>query len=295
MSSEEASIKLQPLTASNYFRWAVDIECALDMRDLWCAVEDDEEYKALSTDPERTRKSRKAKSFILFHISPNIRDSFLVSKTAKELWTTVKDRFKQTSNDRNAALHMSLISAKQRGGEKMAEFISRLEGHVRELRDRCGEKVSDGMLAGILMSGVLPKYAETISALRCLDTLKVETLKQTLIAAEDRMSTDSEGVRDKPRQQGRAFHTKGETRCESKAPHWLRCHRCGQRDHFARQCPQKENAGSANVAQSKRVIFVPMSHSADSAVQAGARSAQDILVDTGASHHIVNDSVNDTL
>jgi hypothetical protein len=89
---------------------------------------------------------------------------------------------------------MSLISAKQRGGEKMAEFISCLEGHVRELCDRCGEKVSDGMLAGILMSGVLSKYAETISALRCLDTLKVETLKQKLIAAEDRMRTDSERV-----------------------------------------------------------------------------------------------------
>jgi hypothetical protein len=70
MSSEEASLKLQPLTASNYFRWVVDIQCALDMRDLWSAVEEDEEYKALSADSERTRKGRKAKSFILFHISP---------------------------------------------------------------------------------------------------------------------------------------------------------------------------------------------------------------------------------
>jgi hypothetical protein len=69
----------------------------------------------------------------------------------------------------------------------------------------------------------------------------------------------------------------------------LRCHRCGQRGHFARHCPQKENAGSANAAQGKRGTFALVSHSADSSVQTATKSAQDMLVDTGASHHVVND------
>jgi hypothetical protein len=175
------------------------MECTLDMRDLWYAVLEDEEYTALGSAAEHTRRSRKAKSFVLFHISPKLHESFLDLKTAKELWTAVKNRFTQSSKGRNAALNMSLISAKQRGGEKMAEYISRLEGLVRELRERCNEKVSDGMLAGILMGGVPPKYAQTISALRCLHSLEVKSLKQKLIAAEDRLLPDSERGFDKPR------------------------------------------------------------------------------------------------
>lgn len=111
--------------------------------------------------------------------------------TAKSVWDTLKDRYRRQSDDRSATLNQQLSGDKQRPGEKMPEFLSRIEGYVHELKDSCNESVSDGMLVGILMNGMLPVHNGTIEALRCLDGLKLEPLKQKLIAAEACMSDSS--------------------------------------------------------------------------------------------------------
>jgi hypothetical protein len=56
-SNGSAGFSLQPLTSTNYFRRAIEMECALDMRDLWCAVLEDEEFKAISDEEARKRQS----------------------------------------------------------------------------------------------------------------------------------------------------------------------------------------------------------------------------------------------
>jgi hypothetical protein len=53
---------------------------------------------------------------------------------------------------------------------------------VRELKEGCDETVSDGMVVGVLLSGVSPLHNETINGLRHLDTLKLDILKQNLVA-----------------------------------------------------------------------------------------------------------------
>jgi hypothetical protein len=108
--------------------------------------------------------------------------------TAEELWDLLTSRFKSKSSDRTASLHQRLTSATQRAGEKMPEFLARIEVIVRELKEGCDETVSDSMVVGILLNGVSSVCNETINALRCLDSLKLDELKQKLIAAEERMS-----------------------------------------------------------------------------------------------------------
>jgi hypothetical protein len=172
MASDEPSssggFKLQALTSTNYFKWAIEIECALDMRDLWCAALEDEEYQAPTEDAARKRQSRKARNFLLFHISPKLRESVIGAATAKELCALLKDRFNKQSTERTATLHQQLTSAAQRPGEKMPEYLSRLEGIVRELKDGCNETVSAaGTCTYILNGEKMLQYASASCFVAC--------------------------------------------------------------------------------------------------------------------------------
>jgi gag-polypeptide of LTR copia-type/Zinc knuckle len=260
MASEESatsgSFKLQPLTSTNYFKWAVEVECVLDMRDLWSAVLEDEEFLALKDDATRKRQSRKARSFLLFHVSPKLRESVIGAATAKELWDSLKDRFNKKSSDRTATLHQQLTSAAQRTGEKMPEYLSRLEGLVRELKESCNETVSDGMLVGILMNGVLPVHNETITALRCLDALKLDSLKQKLIAAEERMSDSQRRESNKDKAQvfvagglaGNPADKRPDKRSDKKSERRSVCYYCAESGHIAPSCPVRKAAAAAKQA-----------------------------------------------
>jgi hypothetical protein len=137
------------------------MECTLDMRDVWCAELEDEEYTALGSAAERTRRSRKANSFVQFHISPKLRESFLDLKNAKELWRAVKIVYTVVERSQSHPEYVALICEAKRGRENGGMHFPPRRSGSRTTR-RMQREGLDGMLAGILMGGVFPKYAETI-------------------------------------------------------------------------------------------------------------------------------------
>ena len=52
-------LKIEKLTEDNYFSWVVEAEAALSMKGMWSAVEEDDEFRELTT-PEKKRKQRQA-------------------------------------------------------------------------------------------------------------------------------------------------------------------------------------------------------------------------------------------
>ena len=52
-------IKIDKLTSDNYFKWKGELKCALCMRGLWDAVEENEQYEALQP-AARTTMNQKA-------------------------------------------------------------------------------------------------------------------------------------------------------------------------------------------------------------------------------------------
>jgi hypothetical protein len=62
------------------------MECVLEVRDLWCAVTEGADHRALHDDAARVKKSRTAKYFLLLHISPKLREAAISLSTAKEVW-----------------------------------------------------------------------------------------------------------------------------------------------------------------------------------------------------------------
>jgi hypothetical protein len=140
---------------------------------------------------ERSKKSRIPKSLLLLNFSPNLREAIINMITAKEVWDALKTRYHSSTEDRKAMLLQQQVSAKQKSGDKVTEFRSRVEGYVPEVKEGCNEAVSDAIIIGILMQGVLPAFQDTVTALRCLDNLKVVNIKRKLVAFEQLASMAS--------------------------------------------------------------------------------------------------------
>ena len=96
MTSSE--FKISKLTVDSYFDWVVDAEAALSVKGLWSAVEEDEEFRALS-DAQRKKKQREAWSMLVLCISESVRDGIVASKSPKEIWECLHTRFCQKTNE----------------------------------------------------------------------------------------------------------------------------------------------------------------------------------------------------
>jgi hypothetical protein len=187
MTSSE--LRIAKLTEENYFDWVVETEAALCVKGLWPAVEEDAEFRAFD-EAERKRKQREARGFLILCISPQVRDGIVALKTPKEIWEKLRERFCQKTNERKADLIERLTSAEQSSGESVATFVNRVETLKRRLKEEHSEEVSDGLLMGIILKGISSRFAPTIEALRCLDNLALKTVKDKLIAADERMRSE---------------------------------------------------------------------------------------------------------
>lgn len=292
------ALKIARLTDDNYFQWVVEAEAALCCKNLWGAVEEDAEFRGLDA-ADRKKLRREAYGFLVLCISPKVRECVLHGSdtdTPKKLWESLASKFEQRSDERMACLVEQLTSATQKHGESVATFISRVEELQRRLKEGHSENVSDGMMLGIILKGVSSKFDATVEALRCMDSLKLDGVKNKLIAADARhKSSDVHKSKGEPsaffskdkRVQQPGASTSHEPR---KKQDRRRCYNCGQIGHISANCPEKKRSSLRKDPQDSSNgdahAFVT------TALKASTEShrTQDLFIDTGASHHIVIDN-----
>ena len=290
-----SEIRFSKLTEDNYFDWVVDAEAALSVKGLWSTVEEDEEFRALDA-PVRKKKQREARGYLILWISAEVRDGIVAADTPKKIWDALKTRFCQKTNERKADLIERITSAEQQNDESAATFVNRVETLRRRLKEEHSEEISDSIAMGILLKGVASRFSQTIEALRCIDNLMLATVKDKLIAADERMKADTGKSGG-----GRALQTSGHQQTAAgqgaKKP-WRetrRCYNCKKVGHIAKYCrqPQSGTHSSKYVESSRRS---EPSNAAALTMHAPAQTVRDIspprdrsekiLVDTGATHHM---------
>ena len=87
-------LKIEKLTEDNYFSWVVEAEAALSMKGMWSAVEEDDEFRELTT-PEKKRKQRQAWGFLVLSISKDVRECVISEDTPKKMWEALHEKFSQ--------------------------------------------------------------------------------------------------------------------------------------------------------------------------------------------------------
>jgi hypothetical protein len=81
---------------------------------------------------------------------------------AKSMWNFLERLFKAKSRDRAVDLWREFFTAKQQSSETAMQFVARVEAHARELREACKQTVSDEMLSGVIVEGVLPAHTPVV-------------------------------------------------------------------------------------------------------------------------------------
>jgi hypothetical protein len=177
------------LDRSNYFEWAMLMQCNLEAMEVWEAIDRGGEGVKRAHD-------RLAMSALLRLVSKEMWTTLGAKKTVKEAWDAVKsmrqgaDRVKESNAQK---LLQEFENIQFKNGELIGEFGLRINSPAEKLRG-LGEVVGEVRVVKKILS-VLPKQynqiAVSIETLLDINTLTVEELVGRLRAAEDRLDVDT--------------------------------------------------------------------------------------------------------
>ena len=158
-------------------------------------------------------------------------------------------------------------------------------GTTRQCRIACSWASSSRVVSS--------QFDATVEALRCRDSLRLDTVNAQLIAANERVR--SAHVHEST-PNGRAFYSadkKGQRGARGEGnprrrDDRRRCHNCHKVGHISANCPDKKqtDSGERHAVQSGTALVTNVLQS--SAVH-NPSSVHNIFIDTGTSHHIVTD------
>ena len=183
------------------------------------------------------KKQGEARGFLILCTSPQLRNGVIAEDTPKKIWDKLRTRFCQQTNERKADLIDRLTSAEQKKGETIATFVSRVEMIQRRLKEEHSETISDSLVMGILLRGASNRFATTIEALRFLDSLTLVTVKDKLVAADERMRSEryDDGGGSALTTEGRTGDDRRNGMRNDKRDN-RRCYNCGKVGHLKRNC-----------------------------------------------------------
>jgi hypothetical protein len=178
------------------------------------------------------------------------------------------------------------------------QFVARVEARARELRDACKQTVSDEMLSGVVVEGLLPAYNSVVEALRVSKALTMVNLKDELVTADNRL--DKQRTQDAELRAAAAAvqHQRQSQPANDRQRYEDReCFYCGKKGHVKserRKLKRDEKSGqTSNVVPTppaSQVRSLMMLMNALCNIQRGNRIVPDdvLLFDTGATHHMVS-------
>lgn len=278
--------------------WRMRLEATLEGRELSDVVMGDEkgiiyvpEDRTSDAYLEYARKVRKAKSILVNALGDKPLRTIQGCSTPAEMWWKLKDRYASTSITNQIQVMTTLMNLKYLVGKDMGDHISEMESYVSRLAQMSLE-LSEAMQVAILLVSLqgIPEFAGTVAALKTMD-LGVECwTKVTTRLIEEQKEIPGKIIPKKEDTSG-VFTTRTSEFKNRRRD--LTCWTCGKKGHFARECrssggtPGRKN-GSDN---GKTVRFATLRKPVGADVRVCTATAldSDIVVDSGASEHVVHD------
>ncbi|NDA63211.1 MAG: hypothetical protein EBX50_14400, partial [Chitinophagia bacterium] len=153
--------------SSNYDTWKFCITLILEERGLLQVVSGDEKEPDSSDQAARKEYMDKNRRAMII-LASNVEISQLIyikpHALAKDAWAQLNKVYQQTTIANQLFLREQLREMKQKEGEKVQEFVTRLLG-VQQQLDGAGAQVDEQELVLKLLGGVLPQYKVFVTAL----------------------------------------------------------------------------------------------------------------------------------
>ena len=169
----------EPLTPTTYFSWARDIEIILDGENLSEYLTTDPTSPAEQQVAEAKKKEGKVvRSILLQSISVDIRDIFVDSASALEIWNKAKERYGKASRLKIARLRGQFFGTLQKQGQSATEFIA-TKRQIRRLLQQANKQPSDEDYVDALLNGFRDQYESVVEALEGKESLSAADVEES--------------------------------------------------------------------------------------------------------------------
>ena len=230
-------IKIDKLTSENYFKWKGELKCALVLRGLWDAVEENAQYSALEP-PAQSTMNQKAFSAIYMAIQSDLRAHVSEAETAKQAYDKIAALFRKKAQGTKRYLRRELEDMKCGRNEDVLAYVGRAQTKRLHLFEACGEKIEDSAFIDILIAGLGAEFDSHMDY-RPASMKYDDFLRDLHTAASLSRSRNDEAAEAFAINDGRRDSYK-------KRPEAHRCHRCGAVQRWNRDCTSSNDDDQAD-------------------------------------------------
>lgn len=245
-----------------YEHWAKLMENFLRSKEYWNLVEDgiteipagrepsEAENKVIA---EQQLKDKKVKNYLYQAIDREIMETILNDDTSKQIWDSMKQKFKGSSRVKRAqlqTLRTEFEILKMKEGEIVNAYFGRTLSIAKRMK-ACGESLKEADITSKILRSLVTKFNYVVCSIEesnNVDILTVDELQSSLLIHEQRMKSSVEEdqalkvthdervgrgrgtFRGRGRGRGRQFFDKSAVEC-------YKCHNLG---HFQYECRSSE-------------------------------------------------------
>lgn len=200
MKMSECSTKITKLNNSNYSNWKFRIELLLLKENLWKKVIVGRRPAVIPTsNANPTPKNEKdlsdwdeaddqARGIIGLSVDDDQLLHIRNKKTAKEVWTALKEYHEKNTLTNKVHLMRTICSLKLENGGNVIDHINRMQESFIKLRDIGEDELSENWSVAMLLSSLPRQYDSLITALesRKEEELTFALVQQKVIAEYER-------------------------------------------------------------------------------------------------------------
>ncbi|CDF37707.1 unnamed protein product [Chondrus crispus] len=276
------SVRIEKLTASNFYIWKQKIQLLLALRDVDQYVFDDIPENATSDDRRKwIRGDAKAKAVIGLTLSDDYLQHVRGCSSAKETWEAILNVFEGHTLLNKLAARRDFYTVSMLPSEKVLVFINRVKQLAARLQSMSVE-IDDKEIAMAVLNGLPSRFDNLIVALDALGNedkvFGLEFVKSRLLQEEQResMKTASASSPHAP-----ALVNRMPIRRD------MKCTNCNRHGHTAARCWGKDVNGRRPAPPDGFRDFTCLLST--STPEKRAANARSWLVDSGCSAHITFD------
>ncbi|XP_074326486.1 uncharacterized protein LOC141664432 [Apium graveolens] len=185
-----------------YEHWAKLMENFLRSKEFWSLVEDgidempegtksseklsDDQLKKMKLIEEQRLKDRKAKNYLYQAIDREIMDTILNDETSKQIWDSMKQKFKGSSRVKRAQLQTlktEFETLKMKEGETINAYFGRTLSIAKRMKS-CGGNITEADITGKIFRSLVSKFNYVVCSIEesnDVDILTVDELQSSLL------------------------------------------------------------------------------------------------------------------